>query len=402
MTLFIALMSLVTTSIAGAAGFFSIYGLAQMFSGTFWAVVVMGVSLEAGKLMTASFLYRYWTKIGVLLKTYMCIAVLILMAITSAGIFGFLSKAYQTDSLPMKEMEIRIASLEKEQQRLNARKTDIDTQLSKVDPTVGKARLRLNKEFDVERKQILERLPVVEAELSQYREKILTTQLHIGPITYIAQAFGKSVDDGVKYMIMLIIIAFDPLAIAMTLGVNIAIREHQRSKDEAASKAKETTQSRVAHPLDEDRANLITQMGMKAMEQHFAQHVEEMKIPLPMPVSVIYDPVPLADVPPPSTDNVADQISELQEATPETQNVEIEYDPTPEPIVVVETTPEVAVTTIPKIVEIDGHEIKAVTLNRPIIIPSLDLQPLPIEATPPTEIIRGADYREFSINARRG
>lgn len=232
---FIILMSLVTTAIAGSAGFFSIYGLAQIFSGTFWAVVVMGISLEAGKLMTASFLYRYWNTINIALKSYMCVAVLILMAITSVGVFGFLSKAYQTDSLPMKEMEVRIASLEQEKTRISLRKTDMDTQLSKVDPSDGRGRLRLQKEFAYERETINQRLPVVEKELSTLKEKLLTTQLHVGPITYIAAAFGQRVDDSIKYMILLLIIAFDPLAIAMTLGINIAIREHVKNKANVAS-----------------------------------------------------------------------------------------------------------------------------------------------------------------------
>ena len=85
---FLIVLIVTTCSIAGTAAFFSVYGLASTFSGTFWAVVFMGSSLEAGKLTAASFLYRYWSKVGWAIKMYLMGAVLALMVITSMGIFG--------------------------------------------------------------------------------------------------------------------------------------------------------------------------------------------------------------------------------------------------------------------------------------------------------------------------
>ena len=85
--------------IAGSAAAFSVYGLAKLFSGAFISVVIMASALELGKLVTASFLYRYWNMINWFQKVYMTIATIVLIFITSAGIFGYLSNAYQGATL---------------------------------------------------------------------------------------------------------------------------------------------------------------------------------------------------------------------------------------------------------------------------------------------------------------
>lgn len=121
---FIILLILVTLSIAGSAAFFSVYGLAQIFTGSFWPVVVMAGSLEAGKLIAASFCYRYWQKITFFLKTYLVTAIFVLMLITSAGIFGFLSSAYQQNILPLAEMERKVELLVQKVDGLEELKTE--------------------------------------------------------------------------------------------------------------------------------------------------------------------------------------------------------------------------------------------------------------------------------------
>ena len=92
---FIIILALSTLSLAGVAGYFSIYGLAAIFSGVFWPVVIMGTSLEVSKLVAVSYLYRYWKDTSRILAGYLIAAIFVLMLITSAGIFGFLSMGYQ-------------------------------------------------------------------------------------------------------------------------------------------------------------------------------------------------------------------------------------------------------------------------------------------------------------------
>ena len=116
--LFIAILIIAATAIAGAAAFFSVYGLAFTFSGTFWSVVVMGTSLELGKLVAASYLYRYWKQTHIALKVYLMTGVLALMVLTSTGIFGYLSTGYQTDVLPLKQAQEQVKLLDEEKLRL--------------------------------------------------------------------------------------------------------------------------------------------------------------------------------------------------------------------------------------------------------------------------------------------
>jgi hypothetical protein len=257
----------ITSSIAGAAAFFSIYGLAQIFSGTFWAVVLMGTSLEAGKLVTASFLYRYWPKISTVLKIYLVTAVLVLMFITSMGIFGFLSKSYQTDSLPLKEMQVKIDGLKQEQASLISRKSQLDAArqtaiTAAVNNQSTKYRVlgskeRLSKVYDNEVSVINKRIPVLTNEIQELNQQILTTQLHTGPITYIAAAFGKEIDDATKWVILLIITAFDPLAVALTIGVNIAVNIRKSELDQSEKVRVEKERQDKIDQLNRERQDRI-------------------------------------------------------------------------------------------------------------------------------------------------
>lgn len=244
---FIFVLIATTVAIAGSAAYFSVYGLANTFSGTFWSVVIMGGALEAGKLVSASYLYRYWDRLGKwgwFLKFYMIAGILTLMFLTSAGIFGYLSSGYQADVLPLKQRAEQITLLDEERTRSLTRKRQIDEQISKgaiisnverkdgtIDPRAAAAlreatrsRESTANQFKAEQGQLQKRIAELDKELLQLRTEQIKTEAHIGPITYIAKAFNYDTDVATKYLIFLIIFAFDPMAVALTLGVNIALR----------------------------------------------------------------------------------------------------------------------------------------------------------------------------------
>ena len=227
---FLLILLLTTFSIAGSAAFFSVYGLAHIFSGSFWAVVFMGSSLEAGKLVSASYLYRYWNTTGWALRTYLMSAVLLLMVITSTGIFGYLSAAYQTDTLDYKKVESELSSLVTEKEELTKRKTEIDKQISQLPPDYVSARQRLMKSFSSELDHINKRLPEITTQLQQASQQKIQVQAHTGPITYIASAFGATVDDATKWIVLMLIIVFDPLAVALTIATNKVVLELREEK----------------------------------------------------------------------------------------------------------------------------------------------------------------------------
>ena len=116
--MFITLLGLSALFVASCGGFFSVKGIGLLFSGSFWASILMASSLEFGKIMATSFLYRYWNKINKLLKTYLVSAVIILMSITSLGIFGFLSQAFYSTKSNIDAIESQVSLLESKKSSL--------------------------------------------------------------------------------------------------------------------------------------------------------------------------------------------------------------------------------------------------------------------------------------------
>lgn len=238
---FIAVLILVTLSIAGSAAFFSIHGLAQIFSGAFWPVVIMASSLEAGKLVAASYAYRYWSTISFFMKSYLITAVFVLMVITSAGIFGFLSSAHQQDVLGIKQNQQQIVILQDEivqleglkQERLD-RKKQIDADIASLPNNFIQGRQRLMTSYGPELEQLKVDISEYTATIREHTGKISTLkattleqEAHVGPIIFIARAFDRDTDDVTKWLILIIIFAFDPLAVVLTIGANNALLQHK-------------------------------------------------------------------------------------------------------------------------------------------------------------------------------
>ena len=242
---FLVVLILTALSIAGSAAFFSIYGLAQIFTGSFWPVVIMASSLEAGKLVSASYVYRYWDKITFLMKTYLLATILILMVITSAGIFGFLSSAYQLDILPLEDMQEQIILLDQKKieladlkQEKIARREQINAIISAFPDNYATKKAQARAEFKPEMDKLnididalSTRFQSATEEQHQLKRNVIQQRVHTGPIIFIAKAFNYEVDDATKWMILLIIFAFDPLAVILTVGANIAIIERRGGKD---------------------------------------------------------------------------------------------------------------------------------------------------------------------------
>lgn len=254
--LFIALLIASTFGIAGAAAYFSVYGLAYTFSGVFWSVVAMGTSLEAGKLIAASYLYRYWDRTNLWLKSYLLFGIASLMILTSTGIFGYLSSGYQQDVLPLKQKQEQVTLLEDERTRALARKKQIDdllagqtsvTTVNKANGTIdpnaarllreaSKSRAAVAGQYKTEQETITKRVGELDTQMLALKQELIKVEAHTGPITYIAKAFGFGSDDATKYLIFLIIFAFDPMAVALTIATNTALK-HRKDDLEAAAKA---------------------------------------------------------------------------------------------------------------------------------------------------------------------
>lgn len=220
----------VTLSLATISAFFSVWGLAHTFGGIFWSIVIMGIVLECGKLITASFLYKFWNKIFYSLKAYLVTAVILLMVITAIGHFGYLSAGYQQDTINYKDTTTQIQLLREEQATLQQRKKEIDAQIAQLPPEYVRGRQKLIQSFASETKQINARLPQITTEIQKLSSDVIKVEAHVGPIIYIARASGMTIDDATKWLILMLIIVFDPLAVALTIATNIAIKVRQEEK----------------------------------------------------------------------------------------------------------------------------------------------------------------------------
>ena len=239
---FILLLIFITLSIAGTAAVFSVYGLAQLFSGAFYPVIVMGASLEAGKLVTASFLYRYWKILSFAMKSYLILAVFILMVITSIGIFGFLTKSYLSDTASLGSVQYELETITREQDLLikdrdaiTVAKTKATTNIVDISDNTKrwmyKGKDDTAKVLDQKYATITTKIQENDAAIGKLKEKLGETQAHVGPIVYVAKAFGASIDDATKYMVLILITVFDPLAVALTIGCNLALKDRTDQKD---------------------------------------------------------------------------------------------------------------------------------------------------------------------------
>lgn len=251
------LLMLTSLVIAGVAGWFSVYGLAHIYQGAFLSVVLMGGALEIGKLVATSYLYRYWEYTTWLLKTYLMVAILGLMLITSSGIFGYLSNAYQQDAVGIKDVTSRIELIDREYEELSKRELSIDAEVNAVDPKYVTARLKLMAQYKPEKEKLTKRRDEIRVQKLELASKQLEVEAHTGPIIYIAKAMGKSVDTAVIWLSLLIIAVFDPLAVALTIAANAVFIRNKELKDAAAPPDEPTViekivevEKRVEVPVD--------------------------------------------------------------------------------------------------------------------------------------------------------
>lgn len=252
----IFLTLLTALGLSGVSAYYSVVGLAQIFPGSFWPIIFMGSVLEASKLVTVSWLYNNWKQCPFLIKSYLSIAVIILMLITSMGIFGFLSKAHLEHSADNAPLVDKIALLDEkiktEKENVEANRKAIKQYDEVVDQTMGRSTdekgaataqaIRRSQQKD--RTRILQEIQQSQSVIAKYSEERapISTELKkieadIGPIKYIAalaygsETTGEVIDKAVRMVIMLIIVVFDPLAILLLIAYNMSIKQKEDAED---------------------------------------------------------------------------------------------------------------------------------------------------------------------------
>jgi cell division protein FtsL len=244
--------------IAGCAAFFSVTGLGVLFSGASTAVMVMAGALEFAKLVTATYLKQMWDEIKGFNKWYLVSAVALLMLITSAGIFGYLSNAFQAQSLKLQQVdrEIMVHSTKIDQNTIQI--TQLSTQISEFNKNQGKiidggkVNSRLLRSIDNRDKEIAKinkKISDLQDQNAKENEKIneiktsnIDLEKEVGGFRFVAEAFGVELKNVVKFFIFLIVIVFDPLAVALIIAFNGLIDVKKKKREDILGEMIENNQ----------------------------------------------------------------------------------------------------------------------------------------------------------------
>lgn len=213
--------------IAGSAGFFSVFGLSKLFAGAALSVIIMAGSLEFGKLVTAAFLYRYWDKVNLFQKTYLMTAVVTLVLITSAGIFGYLSNAYQGATVTFEKQSNQLLAYEDRLEQLQEDKSflkeELEVQVNDLPDNYITAKRKLREDYNPRIRKVNDEILRVKGEIGDLKVELVETGVDVGPAIYLARTFDTDVDSVVKFFIFILIFVFDPLAVMLVVAFNQAL-----------------------------------------------------------------------------------------------------------------------------------------------------------------------------------
>ncbi len=267
--------------VAGCAGYFSVWGLSQLFAGASTAVIIMATGLEVAKIITTTALHRYWSKTSGMLKAYLTISVVVLMLITSAGIYGFLSNAYQktANKLEIQNGQVSVLTGKKDlfqkniddnQKIIDQKNKRIDqlsdlrrnqeTRLDAAENSRGKNSARADiKSSNDEIQKLTNDIDALNLKnsylsdsISKYNTSVLELNANselageVGPLKYISELTGTPMAKVVNMLILLLIFVFDPLAVALVLMTNRVFEiENEDNPLEPKDKTKEVLEDAV-------------------------------------------------------------------------------------------------------------------------------------------------------------
>ena len=255
----LAIITLLTAlGISAVAAYYSIVGLMAIFSASAMSIAIMGVVLEIGKLITASWLYQNWKRVPFLLKSYLTLAVVVLMFITSMGIFGYLSKAHIDQGkgvaeiyLKVERVDNRIGTERNTIARYEKQLTNLDTALNRyLDLGAVSKGLAKREEQEPERRELVrlinesqKRIDDFLTERSEYQLQINSFEVEIGPIKYIsALIYGDEaldyIDTAVRAVILPLVFVFDPLAVLLLISANISFQDYNEQKKKLLNRRK--------------------------------------------------------------------------------------------------------------------------------------------------------------------
>jgi len=244
-------------SLSAVAAYYSVMGLVAIFAAAPLPIFIMGSLLEACKLVVASWLYRSWKEVPLLMKSYFTMALAVLMILTSMGIFGYLSKAHLDQAIPTGDVSAKLSLIDEkiktEKENLNASRKELNQLDVQVNETISRSgtstnantatsgverSIAIRRAQQKDRERILKEIGAAQTKISQLNEErapiateVRKVEAEVGPIKYIAALiYGDNpetdvLEKAVRWVIIMIVIVFDPLAVLMLVAANWQLRK---------------------------------------------------------------------------------------------------------------------------------------------------------------------------------
>jgi|TARA_R110001592_G_scaffold41594_5_gene135741 hypothetical protein len=284
--LFPILIALSALAVSGSAAFYSVFGLSKLFAGASTQVIIMAGSLEFAKLVVASLLYQYWDTINKFLRFYLGVACFVLMVITSGGIYGFLSGAYQSTATQSQLLDKNLVIVNQKLSRFEETKKDLTIEKSQVNKSISDLRVSLSNPGSVsywdensqtvitttssstrralqaelkttitERNNINLKLEAVLDSIGKTDIALLNKEIsnenasELGPLKYLAETTGYPMNQVVNWFLLLIIFVFDPLAIALVVAANMAFAQIKRKESKVVMSVPEGMEFNKSYPI---------------------------------------------------------------------------------------------------------------------------------------------------------
>jgi hypothetical protein len=314
-------IALSALTVSGSAAFYSIFGLSKLFAGASTQVIIMASSLEFAKLVVASLLYQYWDSINKVLRMYLSISVGILMLITSGGIYGYLSGAYQETANKSNYLDRQVAIVDQKRIRFIEQRSDYKqsiitwsnalsnpTTIQYVDKETGQlvttTSSRQRKLLESQLHEAKSNLNAVTDSITKLDIQILEQQIgndvsrELGPLMYLSNLLDIEMDKIINWFLLLIIFVFDPLAISMVIAANFAFNQTRsktntkkyfkgRDKElvrEVECSLPEGAEWNVSYPIDDSKEKEFnalktrisqSQASLKSVNVDEEEHIEK-------------------------------------------------------------------------------------------------------------------------------
>lgn len=260
-SLWITIGLIISAALVSALGaYFSIIGIGALFSGAIVAVCLMAGSLEFAKFVLAAYLHQTWKNINVAFKVYMTFAVLTLSAITSIGVFGFLSDAYQSASTVLEGETIKLENVKKQQEMITAEIERLNYSVEEIPEERMSKRLAARQAIEPRILELNKKYADNEKTIVDSNLQILEVKKKVGPLIYISRNFNIPIDKVVQYLILIFVSVFDPLAICLVIASTYAIESRknkhlvqhmQQMQEEALASEMAAARQASAHKLAE-------------------------------------------------------------------------------------------------------------------------------------------------------